>query len=175
MSTFARALPRHCAWLCMLGACATQDASTVRIETGDPTAFAQHVQPYLQTACATLDCHGDPGRPLRLYAELGLRNDDALRSQPIAEHADPMPLTGAELDANLHSLGAVGLGARAPREQLALRKPLAAAAGGIHHVGGVHWSTREDPGYLCLRQFLLGDTTAELGDACARALDALQR
>ncbi len=159
----------------LLCACASREGTPIDLTPGDPVAFEQHVQPYLERACATLDCHGAPGRPLRLYSELGLRSDDALRSVPIAERTDPSPLTGEELEANSYALVAVGLSADAPNAQLPLRKPLAKRAGGIHHVGGVHWESREAPGYLCLRQFLLADTDADLGTACARALDELAR
>jgi len=158
-----------------LAACATRDRTPVELAPGDPTAFAQHVQPYLERSCATLDCHGVEGRALRLYSELGLRSEDTLRAAPIAEGSDPSPLTDAELDANLHALAAVGLSGDSPSAQLVLRKPLAAAAGGVHHVGGVHWKSREAPGYLCLREFLLADTGAELGASCASALDELAR
>jgi hypothetical protein len=167
-------LAGHAAWL-LLGACAAQEPGTTTLDAGDPAAFGQHVQPYVQTACATLDCHGDRGRALRLYSELGLRDDDALRSEPVAEASDPVALTFAELDANVRALAAVGLQARSPSEHLALRKPLASKHGGIHHVGGVHWHSRQDPGYLCLRQFLLADGPADAADSCAQALDALAR
>jgi hypothetical protein len=53
--------------------------------------------------------------------------------------------------------------------QLALRNPLALSAGGFEHEGGVHWPSPDDPGYLCLRGYLLGDVP----DAARQCADAL--
>jgi hypothetical protein len=40
--------------------------------------FTTYVQPVLANRCATLDCHGQIGRPLRLFSQFGLRLvDDA--------------------------------------------------------------------------------------------------
>jgi hypothetical protein len=36
----------------------------------------------LQKRCGTLDCHGQPGRPLRIYGQLGLRFPDDADNVP---------------------------------------------------------------------------------------------
>jgi hypothetical protein len=113
---------------------------------GDVATYARDLQPLLEASCATLDCHGDRARPLRLYAETGLRATDALRDQP---------LTMVELAANASALLAVDPGA-APDDHLAVRKPLPPAEGGVAHIGGKLWRNRQEPAFLCVRSWLAG-------------------
>ena len=155
--------------------CAVDTQRSEQVATRDATAFEAHVQPYLEASCATLDCHGAQGRALRLYSELGLRAQASLRATPIAAKHDPTPLTAAELDANRLAFAGVALATDVPSECLALRKPLALAEGGIHHQGRVHWANRKDPGYLCLRGWLIGDIGQDLPSVCAQALEATQK
>src|SRR5206468_7723502 len=44
-----------------------------KIIAPDQLAFETFVSPFLERKCATLDCHGQVGRPLRLYSGRGLR------------------------------------------------------------------------------------------------------
>jgi hypothetical protein len=159
--------------LALTSACGIASQRVEKLAPSDPDVLETNVQPYLERACATLDCHGVAGRPLRLYSELGLRADTKLRPTPISNTQDPLPLTGAELAANRLAFAGVALGSQ-PDQQLALRKPLAAAIGGIHHVGGVHWKSKTDPGYLCLRGWLIADISEDVATMCARATAALQ-
>ena len=159
----------------LVASCAGAASGTQQVSTRDAETFASNVQPYLEASCATLDCHGAPGRALRLYSELGLRASSALRSKPIAAKHDPVALTAAELDENRLAFASVALASDKPEAQLALLKPLALGQGGIHHVGGVHWASKDDPGYLCLRGWLVGDIKQDLASECAMALDAAQR
>ncbi len=67
--------------------CSIPDASEITT-VGGPTGpnedlYKQYVDPYLARRCATLDCHGQVGRPLRLYSQLGLRQSDAGVIDPI--------------------------------------------------------------------------------------------
>ncbi len=105
-------------------------------------SYIATVDPILEARCATLDCHGDPGRPLRLYAETGLRARDALRGQPITED---------ELVANVRAIVAVDPGA-APDATLMLAKPL----GAFDHVGGRLWLSADEAQPACLRGWLAG-------------------
>ena len=62
------------ALLVVTGACggvAAQDEQPL-VEL-DVEAYRRDVHPILEARCATLDCHGVDDRPLRLYAETGLR------------------------------------------------------------------------------------------------------
>jgi hypothetical protein len=154
--------------------CNVGTEGTSKLAPHDAVTFAAHVQPYLELTCATLDCHGNRGRALRLYSELGLRTSDALRAQPIDGTHEPSGITQAELDANVLAFAAIAIEAKTPSQHLALLKPLAPAAGGIQHVGGVHWSSTKDPGYLCLRAWLVADVKDDVGSSCARAVDAVK-
>ncbi len=123
--------------------------------SGDPDVWAQYVQPYVAPRCATLDCHGDPGRPLRIYSTEGLRDGEDRTA----------PLTASELDDNV--LAALGVSPFADADTHALiLVPLAPSNGGWHHVGGDIWASRDDPGYLCLSRWLAGADPAE---SCATA------
>lgn len=115
--------------------------------------YATDVHPILERRCATLDCHGDPGRPLRLFADTGLRASDALRGQPI---------TAEELAANVRSLLTVDPGTP-PAESLLLSKPL---AGGAHHVGGEIWAAATEPQPRCFIGWLTASRDAA---ACEEA------
>lgn len=144
-------------------ACAPPEQGELAIVVGDAEAYATEVHPVLEASCATLDCHGDPDRPLRLFAETGLRASDDLRGLPITEQ---------ELEQNLRSLAAVDPGAPTVDESLVLLEPLAPEAGGVHHVGGDLWPSTTDPSYLCVRAHLAGQSTMpEARAACAAAWD----
>jgi hypothetical protein len=156
-----------------LPACAGPSEPAQRIEAGDAELYASYVQPYVEAGCATLDCHGDPGRPLRLYSELGLRKGAELRPKPLSDETDPLALTDAELDDNRRALAGVALATESSQAHLALLKPLATSAGGIHHVGPTLWASTTAPGYQCLRAYLAGDADSDPTVTCARALDEL--
>jgi hypothetical protein len=118
-------------------ACAP-DTRPVPLAEPDVASFGE-LQPWLEARCATLDCHGDPGRPLRLFSETGLRAPGTSRDAP---------LSSAELEDNAWSLFGVD---DAPAERhLAVTKPLARSAGGVDHVGGDVWTSRDDPMHRCL-------------------------
>jgi hypothetical protein len=113
------------------------------VPAGDIASFAATVQPVVTDSCASLDCHGAPGRPLRLYAERGLRHTAALRDTPI---------TDAEVADNVAAF--IGVSPGEVVDHLALRKPLAIGAGGMEHIGGDLWSSTADPSYAALRAWL---------------------
>jgi hypothetical protein len=130
----------------------------------DQDAYADLVQPYVGLRCGSLDCHGDSGRPLRLYAEHGLRSSDALRGQPI---------TIAETTHNVASFAGVDpdhddtVGAS---RHLAMLKALAVDAGGFAHEGGDVWNRLDQPGYLCVLGWLENRAVeVTVQDACANA------
>jgi len=112
------------------------------------------VHTFLENQCATLDCHGQVGRPLRLYSVDGLRepNDAGIIS-------GAGELTPSELYANF--LSVVGLtpeemnrvvaGLDPPTQLLLLQKPL----GLVSHKGGVRiLQSNLDPMYVCLTTWL---------------------
>lgn len=136
----------------------------VALPEPDVDAYAEHVHPFAERACGSLDCHGDPGRPLRLYAEeIGLRARDELRGTP---------LTDAELRSNALALVGIDPWPASLDDHLALRKPLRVGAGGVEHEGDDLWLDRADPAYACLRGWLAGAVDAARCRAAAVAAGA---
>jgi len=133
----------------------------VPLTVGDSASYATEVQTYVGYRCASLDCHGDMGRTLRIYAERGLRGQDVLRNQRIST---------PEIEENLLSFAAFdSLGGPIAEHQILL-KALAVSAGGMAHEGGAVWSDTDAPGYRCVAAWLSGlstDTAAQA--ACAEA------
>jgi hypothetical protein len=133
--------------LVVAGACA-RDQGVVTLDELDPDSYARDIQPIFEARCGTLDCHGVAGRPLRLYAETGLRARDDLRD---------LPMTNDELLANVRAVEAIDPGS-AFDEGMMLRKPLAEAAGGVAHEGGDVWQERDEPQASCVIAWLRGES-----------------
>lgn len=153
-------------WLAALGCvvggvgCDVGPASTVALPERAQAAFERDMQPVLGIGCGALDCHGDSGRPMRLYSERGLRLTKELRGEPI---------TAAEIGANMNSVSAISAGP----SSLALLKPLALAAGGVDHVGGELWASADTAEFTCVKGWLDGTSeTATVRSACGLAVDA---
>jgi hypothetical protein len=148
------------------------EQGTIKYEAADEANYAAHVHPYVTLACAALNCHGAPGRPLRIYSELGLRADDKLRTEPVdGEHA-PQDMTTAELHSNVLAFSAVSPLSEG-REHFALRKPL---QGDIGHIGGKLFDNQDAAGYRCLLAWLAPDQASgiDIAAACEKALLGLQ-
>jgi hypothetical protein len=129
--------------------------------SGDRADFATYVQPVLRAGCASLDCHGDDGRPLRLYARNGLRRDVTMRG---------LDADDAELTANMLAIRGLEPDASAIEDNLLLLKPLSVDAGGVHHVGGDLFLDQNDRGYRCLHAWLRAGVSDEAGRAiCTQA------
>jgi hypothetical protein len=121
----------------------------------DQVQFEKSVSPFLERKCASLDCHGQVGRGLRLYSGLGLR-------LPLPEGGVAQPgvgdTTGEERAANFRST--IGLepeqmsravaGVVPPSKLLLLQKPL-----GIGHKGGPAIAP-QSPGEACLTTWIQG-------------------
>ena len=142
-------------------ACNDTTIDEVALAPGDEETFATDVQEYVGYRCASLDCHGDMGRTLRLYAERGLRLETALRDRPI---------TSAELRNNILAMAAFGYATEPVEENLILLKPLVTSAGGMAHKGGDVWATTSDPGYRCLAAWLANRSSETVAQqACDEA------
>jgi hypothetical protein len=95
-----------------------------------PSSPPQGVHSALEATCGTLDCHGQPGRPFRLYGEYGLRASAGLSG----------PLTDQELYANFLSavalqpeeMSRVVAGEDSPVDLLLIQKPRMT----VFHKGG---------------------------------------
>lgn len=126
------------------------------------------VDAVLEKRCGTLDCHGQMGRPLRIFGQYGLR----LISQDAANLPGVQPTTSTELVANYQSV--IGLqpelmtevvqGNAPPTVLLLLRKPLQLE----RHKGGQVFHAAGDPAYDCIVSWLSGQGTRY--SECALAL-----
>ncbi len=47
-----------------------------RVASTQEEIWGDLVSPLLERRCGTLDCHGQPTRPMRIYSQLGLRHPD---------------------------------------------------------------------------------------------------
>jgi hypothetical protein len=135
------------AMVVLLFGCSRYDQGTEPMVDRDFNRYASEIQPIVTDTCASLDCHGNAGMPLRLYAERGLRLDRDLRDTPI---------TTEELVANIGAFAGISVGAATVDDDLSLRKPLAESAGGLHHLGGDLWTSTSDIDYQSLRSWLAG-------------------
>jgi hypothetical protein len=117
------------------------------------TATQAGVSRVLELRCGSLDCHGQVGRPLRIYGEFGLRFVDG--------DADNQPglgvTTEVEFEANYQSviglepeiMSLVYLGYEPPEALMLLRKPLQLE----RHKGGAVFVDGDDA-YNCITSWL---------------------
>jgi hypothetical protein len=170
----AAALAAWSAPLVVASGCASSpqpdgNTRTTTILAPPQASFQQSVSPVLERRCATLDCHGQIGRPLRLYSARGLR---------LGNDAGLMPGIGAttseETTANYRAV--IGLepeemtrvlaGVATPRDLLLLKKPLMLEG----HKGGPAIAPSNDPAELCIVSWLLSDATHPVDQAsCTKA------
>lgn len=131
------------AWL-LAGCLAPPEA--VEMPLGDPALFAEAAQPVL-ASCANPACHGDPGRPLEVYAEHlhRLDPDDTWRD---------LPLTSEEVWLNQCRASAFVVALDDPEDSEILTKPLAPEAGGVAHGGGTWFSDPANPDYQALLSWI---------------------
>lgn len=147
--------------------CTNTEQSEQTIEVGDEVAYGMWVEPYITLRCGSLDCHGDAGRPLRLYGGAGLRLRPELRGDfTSAEENRASVLAFAGISPDASAGGEVS-------QHLALLKGLAVSAGGLAHVGGDVWQSVEDMGYRCLEAWLRGQLmdAPDIRAECALAAD----
>jgi hypothetical protein len=135
------------------------------------TATQAPVSRLLERRCGTLDCHGQVGRPMRIYGQLGLRFADG----DAANQPGLQPTTETEYEANYQAVIAlepetmtqVYEGNLPPEALMLLRKPLQLE----RHKGGAVFVTGDDA-YTCLRSWLEsapGSGVTTDFDACGRA------
>jgi hypothetical protein len=158
------------ALLASAGACAStpDPARYALIGLPDRGQFSDNtmgVHIFLERQCGTLDCHGQVGRPFRLFSQFGLRAamDDG------GNVPGGTPDTDAEIYANYLSL--IGLepeemsrvvaGQDPPTFLLVVKKP----RGLESHKGGVRFHEGDDAD-VCLTGWLGGQFVAQ---ACANA------
>jgi hypothetical protein len=122
----------------------------------------------LVVRCGSLDCHGTPGRNLRLYGSAGLRWSPSDRPLvPLCDTQDEIAqdyesVVGLE-PATMSAV--VAAGGADPQQLTMVRK----ARGTESHKGGQIWS-QGDASDTCLTSWLGGDTDAA---ACASAMSGV--
>lgn len=121
----------------------------------DRATFDRCIAPIVIRNCSFNACHGNEGFALRVYSVGKLRFPGTDNTQ----EARTQPLTQAENDANYQSAIAFTYGGPAADDNLLIRKPLPAAAGGFEHVGGAIFSGTDDPCVQQLRAWLSGIST----------------
>ena len=146
-------------------ACSVDSTKISDLSLPDRDQFTKTVSPFMEQRCGALDCHGQIGRPLRLYSTNGLRMQDSPTDKT---KRDTRPTQPEELLANYFSV--VGLepedisnGNQSMGDYndfLLLKKPLGIEGGGVRHKGGpVLRST--DPGFDCLVTWIAGQVDAQ--------------
>jgi hypothetical protein len=167
-----------CAALTVGPACApTPDPNRATVlelsDQPDFNIFKAQVNQYLENKCASLDCHGQPGRGYRIYSFRGLRIYD-----PEAKLISGLqPTTDKEIKANFEGLitlepeemrRVINDGGANPERLLILRKPMQLE----RHKGGPVMA-RNDSGYKCIVAWLStpnGGALSQIGtDSCTDA------
>lgn len=148
-------------WL--VSACVPGEESTPAL--GPPRENWESVSAMLGANCGSLDCHGQSGRPLRLYDRRGLRLDAADvpggGATTAAEHEENLhAVTGLEPEIMSRVLASGGL---EPERLTLVRKAL-----GIENHKGGRALTRGADGDVCLRSWLASAVDV---DACLAAED----
>ena len=165
--------------ICAAMACASapDPARYTVVLAPDPAPFQAGVSTFFERRCGTLDCHGQVGRPLRIYGARGLR---------LTNDAGRRPTTGdtsiEEIAANYRSIvalqpeemsravAATGQ-AFALQKLLLVMKPLGLTGGGFEHKGGSVIAPNDD-GYNCIAFWIANRTDPSLQAACKAAANA---
>jgi hypothetical protein len=141
------------ALLALGNACSVDSGAVSPLALPDKDQFInQGVDTFMQRRCGALDCHGQVGRPLRIYSPNGLRLNDGPNGtrdnrgiQPNESAANYYSVVGLEPEEISRCLVTQG----AFIDFLLLKKPLGLDQGGVRHKGGsVLRST--DTGFDCL-------------------------
>jgi hypothetical protein len=144
--------------------CAIAAESGEKGELPDSKSFIDSgVSEFMEKRCGGIDCHGQPGRPLRIYSEWGLRqktNKDGTRvtgtttnEERLANYRSVVGLEPEALEACYRSKGQIS-------DFQLLLKPLGPESNGIRHKGGpVLRPTSNDPGWQCLYGWVSGNVS----------------
>jgi hypothetical protein len=141
-----------------LGFASCVDVSGVTLVKCPPEEDFKKVSPVLEQRCGTLDCHGNPARPLRIYGSIGLRAPDKKEAKnPNYYPGGSEPTTDNEIELNYRAvcglepeiIGQVMGGQKKPESLTLVRKPRLDEK----HKGGRVWDQGK-PGDRCLTDWL---------------------
>jgi hypothetical protein len=138
----------------LLAACGPDPGLVQVLPPLDLDGFAQEVGPILEARCANPTCHGNPDRPLSLYAVHLHRLD------PADVHRDT-PLTAVEVWSNYQQARAMAEPSSDPWTAPLVSKPLADRWGGGHHVGGEIFEDPYDAECAALIRWIEGSAGTE--------------
>jgi hypothetical protein len=143
-------------------ACSVDATHISQIAFPNRDEYKTSVSPFMEKRCGALDCHGQIGRPLRIYSQFGLRKKVGPNNT-----RDTGPTTDLELTDNYFAT--VGLepedisdsllSGGAFNDFLLLKKPLDISGGGVRHKGGPV-VRGGDPGFDCLYSWVSGKVNA---------------
>lgn len=140
------------------------DPPTILLPHARPSLEAFGADPgpadMLEARCGSLDCHGQAGRPLRIYGQSGLRLDpnDSPGGRPRTE-AETLATYISVIGVEPEQMGAVASERGAePTRLMLVRK----AIGTERHKGGRVFTDESDPAYACLIAWLRGDPVTRL-------------
>ncbi|MCA9587503.1 MAG: hypothetical protein KC657_19385 [Myxococcales bacterium] len=146
-------------------ACAASPGATPPVDIDAPPQdqfIDKGVSGFLEARCGAIDCHGQVGRPLRLYSANGLRRDvgdgggrdtsATTRAERVDNWRSVVGLDPEEMNKSQAANGD-------PGDLMLMKKPLDIEFGGVRHKGGpVLRASPSDPGWLCLLSWLARDT-----------------
>jgi len=142
---------------------------TTEVDGPDFQQFKEAVNPYLEVRCGSLDCHGQRGRPLRVYSGRGLRlESDAgnISGGGTGTSADEIYenwLSAVGLEPE-HMRRVVEEGGFNPERLMLVTKP----RDEVKHKGGRVVSRGDEEGDKCMTSWLAENVDKT---ACARAAD----
>ena len=145
--------------LTLLG-CVTGPGGQVVQTSPDLEVFVAEVQPVFAARCANATCHGDPARPLEIYAVHNHRfdPDDAYLDSALSEEELRLNYIGARVFIDELSW----LDDAVVDDCALLAKPLEPGAGGSEHIGGVQFFDSEEAEYQTIRRWIADATQGEL-------------
>lgn len=155
--------------LAVAASCADDLTATETFACPSEEVFIESVSPFLERRCGTLDCHGAPTRPARLYGQLGLRHPlESNRTGDLAapttdlERADNYAaMCNVEPEAIAKAVEDFGQSAE---ELVIVRK----ARGVESHKGG-KVVNEQDAGDRCILGWLRGDAPEAVEASCLEA------
>ena len=119
------------------------------------------VNAFMERRCGALDCHGQIGRPLRIYSSLALRRvppDKPRAERPVGPTTPDEKIDNYLSVAYLEpeAIGYLNASKGDYRDLLLLKKPVGMENDGVRHKGGPVLREIGDPGYRCLESWMKG-------------------